>query len=45
MNLDFSAKKPAVEIIKEGTFRRTFFKDIYSGINDKCYRKSWKEFD
>ena len=34
-----------VEIIKEGAFGRTYFTYIYSNINDKCYRKSWKEFD
>ena len=37
-------KKP-VEVIKEIAFGRTYFRDIYSGINIKWYRKSWKEFD
>ena len=37
-------KKP-VELIKEIAFGRTYFRDIYSGINIKWYRKSWKEFD
>ena len=37
-------KKP-VELIKEFAFGRTYFRDIYSGINSKWYRKSWKEFD
>ena len=37
-------KKP-VELIKEIAFGRTYFRDIYSGINSKWYRKSWKEFD
>ena len=35
MNMDFGANKTLVEKIK----------DIYSGINGKWYRKSWKEFD
>ena len=34
-----------MEIIKEGTFGGTYFRDIYSGINGKWYKKSWKEFD
>ena len=37
-------KKP-VEVIKEIAFGRTYFRDIYSGINIKWYRKSWNEFD
>ena len=43
--MDFGANKTPVKIIKEGTFGRTYSRDIYSGINDKWYRKSWKEFD
>ena len=45
MNMDFGADKTHVEIIKEGTFGGTYFRDIYSGVNGKWYRKSWKEFD
>ena len=43
--MDFDANKTPVEVIKEGAFRGTYFGDIYSGINGKWYRKSWKEFD
>ena len=43
--MDFGANKTPVEVIKEGAFGGTYFRDIYSGINGKCYRKSWKEFD
>ena len=32
-------------MIKEGAFRGTYFRDTYSGINGKWYRKIWKEFD
>ena len=32
-------------MIKEGAFGGTYFRDIYSGINGKWYRKLWKEFD
>ena len=33
-----------VEIIKEGGFCGTYFREIYSGVNDKFYEKSWKKF-
>ena len=42
--MDFGAKT-LVEIIKEGAFGGTYFRDIYTGVNGKRYRKSWKEFD
>ena len=32
--MDFGANKTPAEVI-----------DIYTGVNDKSYRKSWKEFD
>ena len=37
-------KKP-IEVTKEGAFGGTYFRDIYSDINGKWCRKSWKEFD
>ena len=40
----FSPNKTPVEIIKEGTFGGTYFRDIYSSINEKWYKNSWKEF-
>ena len=43
--MDFGANKTPVEIIKEGAFRGTYFRDIYSGVNSKWHRKSWKKFD
>ena len=33
-----------VEVIKKGASGSTDFRDIYSGVNDKFYRNSWKEF-
>ena len=33
-----------VEIIKKGAFGGTYFRDIYSGVNDKFYKNSWTEF-
>ena len=42
--MDFGANKTPVEVIKKGAFG-TYFRDIYSGVNGKWYKKSWKEFD
>ena len=43
--MDFSPNKMPVEIIKEGAFGGTYFRDIYSGINGKWQKKTLKEFD
>ena len=43
--MKFCPNKTPAEIIKEGVFGGTYFRDIYSGINEKWYRKSRKEFD
>ena len=42
--MDFSPKKTPIQIIKEGAFGGTYFRDIYSDINKKWYKSSWKEF-
>ena len=43
--MDFGTNKRPVEMIKEGAFGGYYFRDIYSGINGKWYRKSWRKFD
>ena len=43
--MDFVANKMAVEVIREGAFGGTFFRDIYSSLNGKWYKNSWKEID
>ena len=43
MNMDFGANKTTVEVIKEGTFGGTYFREIYFGVNGKWYRKSCKD--
>ena len=43
--MDFGANKTSVDIIRERAFGGTYFRDIYSGVNGKWYKKSWKEFD
>ena len=42
--MDFSPNKRSIGIIKEGAFGGTYFRDIYSGINKKWYKHSWKEY-
>ena len=37
--------KTPVQVIKEGAFGGRYFGEIYSGINGKYYRKSWKKFN
>ena len=43
--MNFTPNKSPIEIISEGAFGGTYFRDIYSGVNGKWYRNSWKEFD
>ena len=47
MNFDsiFKPNKTPIEIINEGAFGGTCLGDIYSGVNGKWYRNSWKEFN
>ena len=42
--MNFSPNKTPIEVIREGAFGGTYFRDIYSGINEKWYKNSWKEF-
>ena len=42
--MNFSPNKTPIETIKEGKVGGTYFRDIYSGINEKWYQNSWKEF-
>ena len=42
--MNFSPYKTPIEIIKEGAFGGTYFRDIYSNINKKWYKNSWREF-
>ena len=42
--MKFGANKAPIELIREGAFGDTFFREIYSGINEKWYKNLWKEF-
>ena len=43
--MDFDANRTLVKIIEERAFGGTYFRDIYSDINGKWHRKSWKQFN
>ena len=43
--MDFNLNKTPIKVIKEGVLGGTYFRDIYSGINAKWYKNSWKVFD
>ena len=40
--MNFGTNKTLAEIINERAFGGTYFRDIYSGANDKSYKNSWK---
>ena len=39
------ANRTPIEVIKEGAFRVTYFRNIYSGVDEKWYKNSWNEFN
>ena len=43
--MNFSGNKTPVEGIREGAFGGAYFRDIYSSVNGRWYKKSCKEFD
>ena len=43
--MDFGTNKTPAEIIKEGAFGGTYFRDIYSSVNGIWYKNTWKEFN
>ena len=43
--MEFGANKTPVKVIREGAFGGTYFRNIYSSVTGKWYKKSWKEFD
>ena len=45
LQIDLDANKTPVKVIKEGALGGTYLRDIYSGVNEKRYKKSWKKFD
>ena len=43
--VDFRPNITPIEVIKKGAFGGTYFRNIYSSVNGKWHRKTWKEFD
>ena len=42
--MDFKPSNTPRDVIKKGAFGGTCFRDIYSNVNNKWYKNSWKEF-
>ena len=40
--MDFGVNKTSIEVIKEGEFGGTYFRDIYSGVTRKCTKNYGK---
>ena len=43
--MDFSPNKTPIEVIRDGAYGGTYFRDIYFSIDEKWCKNSWKEFD
>ena len=43
--MKFDANEAPDEVIREGAFGGTYFRDIYRSVTGKRYQKSWKKFD
>ena len=41
--MEFNPNKTSIEVIRKAAFGGTYFRNIYSGINEKWYKYSWKE--
>ena len=37
--MDFGASKTPIEVVKESAFGATYFRDIYSNVTGKWYKK------
>ena len=43
--MEFHPNIIPVDVITNRAFGGTYFRDIYSNVNDKWYKNSWKEFE
>ena len=41
---DLKANISPIDVIKKDAFGGTYFRDIYSNVNNKFYKNAWKEF-
>ena len=42
--MEFRPNVSPIDVIKKGAFGGIYFRDIYSRVNNKFYKNSWKEF-
>ena len=42
--MEFHPSITHVDVINKGAFGGTYLRDIYSNVNNKLYKNSWKEF-
>ena len=42
--MEFRSSISPANVIKKGAFGGNYFRDIYSGVNNRWYFDSWKEF-
>ena len=42
--MEFHPNINPIDVIKKGAFGGTYFRDIYSNVNYKWYKNTWKEF-
>ena len=45
LKMDFAPNITPIDVIKKGAFDGTYFRGIYSNVNNKRYKNSWKEFE
>ena len=43
--MEFHPNITPVDVIKKGAFGGTYFRYIYSNVNNKRYKNSWKGFE
>ena len=43
--MKLNPNKTPIEVIGKGAFGGIYFRDNYSGINEKWYKNSWKELN
>ena len=41
---DFTPNISSIDVIKKGAFGGTYFRNIYSNVNNKLHKNTWKEF-
>ena len=40
--MEFRSNISPIDVIKKGAFGGTYFRDIYSNVNNRWYKNSWK---